>query len=147
MHKLIEENLSSWENFLSGDVHYFWSEDITTNISEPSLQSFMATNAAFNDMRSLRQDLKYLIDSLNEDITRDVRRLVPDICYVRRLIYNQLNLFFAHENNQMAIIQQKTSKDVKMLSVSSLYIIKLFNYYPYSYPNRLLSIELYSKFF
>lgn len=75
MHKLLEENLSSWEDFLSGDVHYFWCENTNTNISEPALQSFIATKAAFNEMRSLRQELRYLIDTLNEDITRDVRNI------------------------------------------------------------------------
>lgn len=78
IHKLIDENINSWEDFLSGDVYYFWGEDESTNISEPALQSLIATKAAFNKMRSLRQELRYIIDSLSEDITRDVRNIIKN---------------------------------------------------------------------
>lgn len=119
IHKLINESLSSWENFFSGDVHYFWNEDTSTNICEPAAKALIAINATFTEMKPLRRDLEDLIGSLNGDITRDVRK--PSFKPARLLLIgSQLSLFFAHENNQMGIIQQNTSRDVKMLSVSNL---------------------------
>ena len=70
IHKVIEKNYNSWENFLSGDIYYFWKEDSSTNITEPASKSLVAVHAAFNDMKSLEQEVRYLINSLHEDVRK-----------------------------------------------------------------------------
>ena len=72
IHGIFEDNHTSWENFLAGDISYFWNEGSDRNIAEPATKSLINIKAQFCKLCSLKIEIKSLIQSLNEDITRDV---------------------------------------------------------------------------
>jgi hypothetical protein len=69
----IDQNVNAWQKFMDGDAYYFYPGHASTNILDVSRKSILTTNAAFNELRSMQEELQHLMEELTKDIPRDVR--------------------------------------------------------------------------
>ncbi|ORY67223.1 uncharacterized protein BCR38DRAFT_509939 [Pseudomassariella vexata] len=101
LRKLIEkldETVEAREKFNAGSIGYFYAPGASTNISKTDHKTLICINEDFAELAGLLRKLELLKDKICEDIPRDI------------------SLQFAHENNESAIFQQATARDVKVLT-------------------------------
>ncbi|KAK8015878.1 hypothetical protein PG991_008766 [Apiospora marii] len=94
--------ISVWETFTSGDIHYFFAPGDDWDMSRTHNHQMAAIRRNFNKMATLLQKLDTVRDELHNTM-------------------NELGHHLDYENNESAITQIATAKDVKILTWVTFY--------------------------
>ncbi|KAI1385572.1 uncharacterized protein F4822DRAFT_445508 [Hypoxylon trugodes] len=102
----LKQYTEEWEEFRKTGMNYFTSA-ADPERSDRLVKSLGAVDLEFKDLGRLLPKLNHIMDCLCEDMSRDV------------------NLRIAHENNESALLQQRTAMDLKVLTWITFLVLPL----------------------